>query len=172
MKAKALACLGKRGLFIMFAALLLLALPACAGEAGAEPTPPTIHYGEDICEFCGMIVSEERFAAGYITPTGEERIFDDIGDMVQAHLRDQAEAVALFVHNYHDHTWIRAETAHYLLSPDLPTPMLSGLAAFPTAAEASSLAGELGGQLLTFEELLSHYREDSPSSALSGPGDD
>jgi copper chaperone NosL len=152
-------------------ALLLLALTACGSEASADPTPPTIHYGEDICEFCGMIVSEERYAAGYITPAGETRIFDDIGDMVQAHLQDQEEeAAALFVHDYNDHTWIRAETAHYLHSPNLPTPMLSGLAAFPTAAEANSLADELGGQILTFDELLSHYGETLPSPAFSGRG--
>lgn len=172
MATKALSWFGKRGLVMVLAAFLLLALPACGGDAAAEPTPPTIHYGEDICEFCGMIVSEERFAAGYITPAGEERIFDDIGDMVQAHLRDEEEAAALFVHDYQDHTWLRAETAHYLLSSDLPTPMLSGLAAFPTAAEAKSLAGELGGQVMTFEELLSHYRENSSSPAFADVGKD
>ncbi len=165
-KVNACLFLDSRSRLMALVSILLLALTAaCGGEASADPTPPAIHYGEDICEFCGMIVSEERYAAGYITSNGEERIFDDIGDMVQAHLQDQAAAATLFVHDYNGHTWIRAETAHYLLSPDLSTPMLSGLAAFPTAAEAKSLASELGGQVLTFDELLSHYRVNSSAGS-------
>lgn len=148
--------------------LLLLTLTACGSPASADPTPPTIHYGEDICEFCGMIVSEERYAAGYLTPDGEAYIFDDIGDMVQAHLQNQDEEAVFFVHNHEDHTWMRAETAYFVLSPDLPTPMLSGLAAFPTAKEAEHLNDELGGELLTFEELLTYYRENPATPVFSG----
>ena len=143
--------------------LLILTVAACDGNANAEPTPPAIHYGEDVCEFCGMIVSEERYAAGYITRQGETHIFDDIGDMIQSHVENEEEATALFVHDYNRHTWIRAETAHYARSPDLPTPMLSGLAAFPMATEAEELIDELGGQALSFDALLSQYR--SPASA-------
>jgi len=152
--------------------LLLLMLTACSNQASAEPTPPTIHYGEDICEFCGMIVSEERYASGYITRDGEERIFDDIADMVQAHLQNQDEEAVLFVHDHDNHTWIRAETATYVLSPDLPTPMLSGLAAFPTTTAAEGLIAELGGQLLNFDELLAHYRENAPAPGHSGHSGD
>jgi nitrous oxide reductase accessory protein NosL len=60
--------------------VLALALAACGGAPGAEPTPPTIHYGEDICDICGMIISEERHAASYVTEDGVGHAFDDIGD--------------------------------------------------------------------------------------------
>ena len=142
----------------LLSTLLPLTLAACGGNTGVEPTPPAIHYGEDVCEFCGMIVSEERFAAGYLTRAGEERIFDDIGDMVQAHLQNHEEGAILFVHDYNNHTWLRAETAYYVLSPDLSTPMLSGLAAFPTADDAARFSADLNGQVLAFDELLALYR--------------
>jgi copper chaperone NosL len=151
-------------LSILLSALLLLGFTACGGRANAEPTPPTIHYGEDICELCGMIISEDRFAAAYVTTDGHDHIFDDIGDMVQAHPEKQEEVMVFFVHDYENQNWIRAETAHYILSDNLPTPMLSGLAAFSSAEKAKAFATEIDGQVLTFDELLTHYRENPPVS--------
>lgn len=155
-----------------FATIVIVALllTACGANANAEPVPPKIHYGEDICEFCGMIVSEERYAAGYITAEGQERIFDDIGDMVQSRLQKPDEAKAIFVHDYDEHTWIKAETAYYALSENLPTPMLSGLAAFASAERAKEFAGESKGQIFTFDELLTYYRENPPTPMLPGTG--
>ncbi len=37
--------------------------------------------------------------------------------------------------------------------------MLSGLAAFASSEEAKGLAAQLQAQVLTFDELLTHYRE-------------
>jgi copper chaperone NosL len=153
---------------ILLSVTLLLVLIACGGQTSAEPAPPVIHYGEDICEFCGMIISEERYAAGYITGDGEERIFDDLGGMFQAHLQKQEEVAAFFVHDYEDTAWIRAETAYYVLSQELPTPMLSGLAACASSEKAEALAAEFDGEILTFDEVLAHYRENSPMAAEAG----
>ena len=146
---------------------LLVLTTACGGDASADPTPPTVHYGEDICEFCGMIISEERFAAGYLTETGEEYIFDDIGDMIQAYEQNQQTITTIFVHDHETHTWIRAETAHYVMSSDLPTPMLSGVAAFTTAEEAAGFAAEWQGQTFKFEELVTYYRQNPPAPVFS-----
>ena len=148
---------------IFFALILLLALTACGADANAEPAPPTIHYGEDLCEFCGMIISEEGFAAAYVTSDGHGHTFDDIGDMVQAQLDLQEDVSASFVHDYESREWIRAETAHFILSQNLPTPMLSGLAAFKSAKKANAFATKTGGEVFTFDELLTHYRENPPT---------
>jgi copper chaperone NosL len=137
--------------------VLLLAVTACGGQAKAEVAPPEIHYGQDLCEFCGMIISDPRYAAGYLTTDGEDHIFDDIGNMFQSHLQKRAEVTAFFVHDYEGQRWIRAETAYYVLSPKLLTPMLHGLAAFDTPEEAEALAAELEGKRLTFDEVLAYY---------------
>ena len=138
--------------------LVLLTIAACGGDANAEPVPPQIHYGEDVCEFCGMIVSEERFAGGYTTSDGQQHIFDDIGDMVQAYLQNGGNIAAAFVHDYNDHTWIKAETAYYVQNKDFPTPMLSGIAAFTKQEQANAFANEQGGNVFNFEEMLAEYR--------------
>jgi copper chaperone NosL len=150
--------------------VLAMALTACAGAADAEPTPPTIHYGEDLCELCNMIISEERHAAAYLTDDGHGHAFDDIGDMLRAHLEMQEEATAFFVHDYEDRAWIRAEKAHYVLSENLTTPMASGLAAFSAPEEAQALAAELQGQVLTFDELKTHY-QDMSAMTMGGGGE-
>ena len=51
--------------------------------------PPDIVYGRHICLECGMIISEERVAAAYEWE-GEDRVFDDIGDML-IHGKDAGE---------------------------------------------------------------------------------
>lgn len=145
----------------IFFVLLALLLTACR-TAGADPTPPPIHYGEDVCEFCGMIASEERFAAAYTTPDGHAHLFDDIGDMVQQHLKSPEGVSAFFAHDYESRAWIRAEEAHYVRSEQIATPMLSGLAAFASRQGAESLAAETGGQIFTFDELLAFYRDNPP----------
>lgn len=149
-------------LSLMMAASLLLILTGCGGRADAAPVPPKIHYGEDICEFCGMIISEERFAAGYITHDGQEHIFDDIGDMFKAHLSQPTEVIAFFVHDYDSSDWIRAESAYYVLAEELLTPMSSGLAACSSAERATALAADFKGQVLAFDELLANYRQAGP----------
>ena len=148
--------------------LIGLFLVACGSAAGGEPSPPDIHYGDDVCEFCGMIVSETRYAAAYLADDGHTHTFDDIGDMVQAYLQEPAEVTAFFVHDHASQDWIRAETATFVHSPDLPTPMLSGLAAFAGEEPARSFAVSVGGRLLTFDQLVTDYRENPPSPPFSG----
>jgi nitrous oxide reductase accessory protein NosL len=143
-------------------AIVALGLTACGGDADAGPSPPTIHYGEDTCELCNMIISEERHAAAYVTEDGHGHAFDDIGDMMRAHQNMQEEVTAFFVHDYEDRAWIRAETAHFVLSDNLSTPMASGLAAFLSPEEARETAAELQGQVLTFDELLTRYADMPP----------
>lgn len=137
---------------------LLIFLTACANSASAEPVPPTIHYGEDVCEFCNMIISDEHHAAGYLTEDGQQHIFDDIGDMFLNHLQKSDKVTAFFVHNYETKTWIRAEKAVYVQSSNLFTPMFSGLAAFDSAEKAEILAAELQGHTMTFAEVLAYYQ--------------
>jgi copper chaperone NosL len=136
--------------------LFFTALTACQSAVDLEQ-PPDIRYGEDVCDLCGMIISEARFAAGYITADGETRRFDDIGNMVAYHLETGEDVAVFWVHDYETAEWLRADEATLAYVADLITPMGSGLVAFadPDAA-AQAIAG--GGDLMDFPTLLAEAK--------------
>jgi copper chaperone NosL len=132
------------------AAMLLV---ACSQQP-AEPQPPEIIYGEDVCDLCGMIISEPRYAAASLTTSGQAHKFDDIGDMFayhQAHAEEQVSA--WFVHDYRNEAWIRGETAFYVTAAQIDSPMGHGVAAFADRAEAEAFAADRNAQVVSFDTL-------------------
>ncbi len=133
----------------------LVLLGACAPAATPE-TPPVIRYGEDVCDSCGMIISDPAYAAAYVTKTGETRRFDDIGEMVTSYRKQREEVAVFWVHDRGTHEWLRATTAHFVVSPYIHTPMGYGVAAYATESHAGEQAAQLTGRVLTFDELLEY----------------
>ena len=126
---------------------------ACSAPAG-EVQPPEIHYGEDVCEACGMLISDPKFAAAAVEEDGTARKFDDIGDLLDYY--DQhadAKVKAYFVHDYASEKWLRAETALFTVSLQIQTPMAHGIAAYADRAAAEAAAQKYGVQVMTFDKL-------------------
>lgn len=145
----------------------LVLLTACGGEAITPEMPPEILYGEDVCDQCGMIISDERFAAGLVVEVEsgiyEHRIFDDIGEMI-AYAQEHASEppiVSYFVHDYHSKEWLDAEIAYFVQSETMLTPMGYGLVAFAHKPEAEAWAQEWQGSVFSFAELHSHLAANS-----------
>ena len=143
--------------------LLLILLAACGGAAVAPNVPPEIRFGEDVCDQCNMIISDERFAAGLVVElepdSYEHRIFDDIGDLLayeKAH-GEELTVAAYYVHDYNSKEWIDGQAAYYIHSEGLRTPMGFGLAATAQEPEAKALAEEWAGEVLTFAELHERF---------------
>lgn len=134
--------------------LLALSASGVSGCQASREHPPQIRYGRDVCAQCGMIISEARFAAAYITEQGEWRFFDDIGDML-AFSKTHREDVALFwVHDYESKDWLKADGAFFVKSAQLHTPMGHGIIALSRRERAEQWASQSQGQVLTFTELL------------------
>ena len=146
----------KAGILIIF--LVALFVVSCGSEPDFEQ-PPEIRYGEDTCERCLMIINEARYAAAYVTSDGTERRFDDIGGMVDYH-KEMAEDVAVFwVHDYDTEEWLKAESAHFVMSDGEITPMGYGIVAFGNSGRAETWAAEQGGMAMSFGELLARDGE-------------
>lgn len=144
-------------LTLLFTLILLLA--ACTRASIDPATPPTIVYGEDVCDRCGMIIEDERFAAGAVVEVGEghyeHRIFDDIGDML-AYAADEAAQTpihAYYVHDYDSKNWIDGESAFYVRSSQIHSPMGYGLAAFAEQSSAETKAAEWEGEVIELSTL-------------------
>ncbi|MCL5999551.1 MAG: nitrous oxide reductase accessory protein NosL [Chloroflexi bacterium] len=131
---------------------------ACA-PAGSEPVPPDIAYGHDICEQCGMMIDDPRFAAAMLLENGQTLKFDDAGEMFAYHVEHPDQPVrAWFVHDYEDQSWLRGENAFYVVNEKVHSPMGTGVAAFVRRPAAEKLAQDLGTSVLTFEEARKMLR--------------
>lgn len=133
--------------------LLACAFLAACGSKDAEPRLPEIVYGQDVCDGCGMIIDDARFAAATLLVNGETRKFDDIGDMLVYHMdHPEAQVKAWFVHDHESESWIRGETA-YFVKGEIKTPMGGGIAAFADQVAAEAFAAEVNGKLYDLNEL-------------------
>ncbi len=140
---------------VILAALTLLMLVGC-GQSVNTDAPPEIMYGQDVCDRCGMIISEEKFAAAYWTKDGEAHRFDDIGGMLAYTAENPQDIASYWVHDITTGEWIRAENAYYVLDSDLMTPMGFGIAACAEEDQAHALAyGKEDVLVMNFADLLS-----------------
>lgn len=138
--------------------LLIFLLAACGGAQIDPNVPPEIVYGEDVCARCGMIISDDRFAAALVVEKSandyEQLLFDDAGEMfafVTEH-NNQSKIVSWFVHDYSSRDWLDATAAWFVVADSLHTPMGFGIAAFAQELEAQRLAQEWGGEVLSFAQ--------------------
>ena len=142
--------------------LLGLVLGACGG-GDTKIQPAEIHYGQDACEECNMIISDPRFAASYARELSEGRYasvaFDDIGDMLtHAQKHPAHKIVGWYVHDYQSKEWLDATQAFYVFTNDIHSPMGHGLAAHITREAAQGMAAEVKGEVLTWTALKTRYK--------------
>lgn len=114
-------------------------LTGCASGPVDLEADPKVRLGEERCAFCTMSIDDARFAAAWRTPSGAEKHFDDIGCMVDAYRKDgPAEGTRFWVHDYRGAAWLKADSATYVVSSTIRTPMAYGVAAFASAADATA----------------------------------
>jgi copper chaperone NosL len=134
-----------------------ITLAALAGCGGTEAvSPPVIHYGEQECAECRMIVSEERFAAGAVARVDgrlESFAFDDLGCMLTWADGAGREVLGLFVHDLDSAEWIEAARAFYLRSRHVHTPMAFGVAAYAERERALAAQTAMSGEVIDFAGL-------------------
>lgn len=120
----------------------LLALAFLLGCAGAAPGgPPEVSFGRHECARCGMIVSEERYAAGYVADDGEAVAFDDLGELLARLDEEPRLRARAWARDFNGRGWLRLDEARVVHVPGLATPMGTGWAAFASAAEAEAFVG-------------------------------
>ena len=140
--------------FAMAAAALLFG-SGCADESASGP--PVVHLGDSICAECGMIISDARFATATIIASNRgatPELFDDfICQMNSESSHPGNQIVARWCHDYDSAEWIDMESAFFLRSPRLKSPMASHLAAFRTREAATAAVERFGGDVLVFDQL-------------------
>ena len=140
--------------FFLFGCFILLFVLLAACGASNEVHAPEIHYGQDLCEECSMIISDANFAAATIDLKGNAHKFDDIGGMLVFHMdHPELQVRAYFVHDFNTSIWLRGETAFYVRAMLPDAPMGDGIIAFADRATAENFADRMKGQVFKFDEL-------------------
>lgn len=139
--------------FVARLALCSVAAILIAGcGRGDDLGPPNIHFGQDTCHACGMIIEDERYAAAVVSVTAggevDRRTFDDVGEMLEEAPAAGAKAVRRYVRDAATRQWLDADKATFAKVRDLQTPMGSGIAAYADPAAARAAIEARGGSLL------------------------
>ncbi|MCP4248222.1 MAG: hypothetical protein GY778_14345 [bacterium] len=144
------------------AAVALTLLAGCGGEPSSGP--PEIRYGLEECDYCRMVISQEKFAAAIVDEAGSATRFDDVGCLVDYRRERPATANNVWVHDHAGGGWIAAEPAWFVRDPRGLTPMGSGLTAFALRPDAEAFAGDRGWQVMGWPEILERPTREWPGS--------
>ena len=152
-------------------ALIFLLLAAAACGMRSHSDIPALRAGKDVCSHCGMIISDERLASGYVDDEGQNILFDDLGELFSAlsGLTAKVQEKA-YVHDAVGGAWIKAQSAYYLRLPGLPTPMGSGIIAFKDSRAAADFArrsGFPGAAASDFKTVLASFSNPKEPAATS-----
>jgi len=102
-----------------------------------------------------MSISEKRYAAEMIDSGGNAFKFDDIGCMV--HFAERRGWIGRppvrFVHDYGSGAWLAAARAKFVRSPEIPSPMASGLIAVQDPKAAERYAARFHARVTSLAEI-------------------
>lgn len=128
--------------------IIFLILVSCGNDT--EFKPMNIHYGQDICERCKMIISEEKFSSQLISNSGEVYNFDDIGGMI-LYLSENninPETVKIYVKDFNTKKWLNSDEAFYIMTENIKTPMNYGIIAVSDKKSADEIMSNYRGKLV------------------------
>lgn len=138
-------------------ALLVTVVASLVLSACSSPKPATVVIGGDTCEFCGMLVSDPRFAAQVVTVKGKTYMFDAIECFVAFLIEGTVPADQIhstWVVNFDQpDQWLPADEAYYLQAIDLHSPMGANLLAFRTQAALDAVKAEVRGMQRRYADL-------------------
>ena len=129
--------------------LTLVLVSSCKVE------PEQINYGTDGCHFCKMTIVDNQHAAELVTVKGKVFKYDAIECLINdLKKRDSVEVGMILVNDYgNPGELIAAETATFLISEGVPSPMGAFLSAFSDKGNAEAVKSESGGELFDWQAV-------------------
>lgn len=117
--------------------------------------PEPIAYGKAHCHYCEMTIVDQNHAAFYVTKKGKQFNFDSIECMINE-LKLIDETTLSFIQVAHfgnPNQFIDANSASFLVSPAITSPMGENLSAFSSTIEAQKMQLENSGKIFTWQEI-------------------
>ncbi|QSR89552.1 nitrous oxide reductase accessory protein NosL [Methylacidiphilum caldifontis] len=138
----------------------LLLFFSCTSEK-----PELIRPGEDICEYCKMVIADKRFATEVITKKGKVYKFDSVECMVGYYNHNEEDIKRAYVINFlNTDEFIPAELASYVRSPQIRSPMGMNLSAYKSKEDAIKILLGKEGKILDWQALRDLIKVEYKSS--------
>lgn len=137
--------------------LILFLFNSCS--SGPDP----LKFGIDGCDYCKMIIMNDRYGAEAITKKGKVYKFDSIECManyIKEHPGENNYANLLTLDYMQPGKFIDAKNAVFVLSEDLPSPMGLNLTSFQTEDAVNTLRNKVDGKMLKWEEVTQLVAEE------------
>ena len=136
--------------------IMILLLSSC--QVSERP----IEYGSDECEYCKMMIMDQRYGSELVTDKGKVYTFDAAECLIEyLHYNDEMADAAKFllVTPYTDpNQLVDAPGASFLVSQQMPSPMGAYLTAFRDRTTAEKFMSDKGGRLYTWEEIFKDFK--------------
>lgn len=119
--------------------------------------PKPIHFNEDECDYCRMIISDQRYGGELMTNKGKAYKFDSI-ECLSAYVQEQKPGsqdvgMLLSIDFNNPEKFIDARTAWYLHSDLLKSPMGLNLTAFSNEELAQTVKNVYPGELVRWQKV-------------------
>lgn len=131
--------------------LIISAFLSCSSE------PQSIYYGEDNCSYCRMLISDSRYGSELLTGKGKAYKFDSVECMAAYILKDKkgnSDAETLWVTDFvQPGSLTQAQSAYFLHSEELGSPMSMNLTAFADLNEAQMISKKYPGKIIQWNDV-------------------
>lgn len=132
-------------------AILAFSLASCSQK------PAEMHYGQDECAYCRMMITDNRFAAQIVTGTGKAVKFDAIECMAAytGEHKSELESARFWVSDFSaPGSWIGLQQATLVRSEVINSPMGASLLALPGEEVTARHLAEYPGERVSWEGLV------------------
>jgi copper chaperone NosL len=133
---------------------IIMALTFTSCQSGPEP----FNYGKDGCHFCKMTIMSPQFGAEIVTKKGKVYKFDDmhclISAMKKGEIKKEDVAQNLVINYQKENDFLNAETATYVVSDQIHSPMNSNAAALSNEQAAVELHKTVNGEVMNWQTLF------------------
>ena len=139
--------------------LILSAVAAIFMVTSCSVEPEPIDYGSNQCDFCKMNIVDQQHSAQYVTHKGKQFKFDAIECMVRKldseELNEYDLEYVLVADYSHPGEMMNVESATFLISNYIKSPMGAYLTAFSSEEVAIEIAQTHGGDVYNWIDLKS-----------------
>ncbi len=139
---------------IRISVLLLLTLSFCT----CTPSPEPIKYGKDECEYCRMMITDNKYGSEIVTDKGKVYKFDSIECLIEfaleKNLVGDVNQTFLVTNFTNPENLIDARKAVYVHNDNFRSPMGLNVSAFESESEAQTFLSENDGKKLNWLDVI------------------